>query len=83
MPAKTLYDFAMPVRFQYAAVNSSDTTWLDFYDACKHIFVGTERSSLLLRLELTLEAKGRPGSTQTSTQISNIACPCVLLFVRS
>jgi hypothetical protein len=79
MPAKALYDFQMPVRFHYEAINSSDTTWLDFYDACKHIFTGTERSTLLLRLELTLQARGRPGSTQTSTQISNIACPCAQL----
>lgn len=99
MPAKTLYDFKLPIRFQYDAVNSSDTTCsspfsvpsvpipkltsfhaalfagVDFYDACQHIWTGTVRSTLKLRLELEMQATGRIGTSSTSTQISNIDCP--------
>ncbi|KAL7414432.1 hypothetical protein BDY24DRAFT_385184 [Mrakia frigida] len=73
--AKTITNFNIPVTFSYAAINSSDTTWNNYYTACAHIYTGTVRPTLNVKLTLTSKASGRIGATTVSQQISSIACP--------
>ena len=75
LKAKSQTQIKLPVTFAYAAINASDTTWLDFYDACAHIYPGTVRPTLNIRLHLDIKIAGRPGSSGTSTPISFIECP--------
>ncbi|OXC69131.1 hypothetical protein AYX13_02421 [Cryptococcus neoformans] len=65
----------LPVTFAYSAINTSDTTWNDWYNACGHIWPGTTRSDLKLKLLLKMSIVGLTKKPQTSALISGIACP--------
>ncbi|WWC90773.1 uncharacterized protein L201_005710 [Kwoniella dendrophila CBS 6074] len=65
----------LPVNFAYSAVNTSDTTWNNMYNACGHKWTGTVRPDLKLRLLLKMSIVGLTNHPEISTQISDIACP--------
>ncbi|GFZ49453.1 hypothetical protein JCM24511_07573 [Saitozyma sp. JCM 24511] len=65
----------LPVTFSYTALNTSDTTWNDYYDACGHIWTGTVRPDLKLRLVVQMSILGLVGHPEASTQISDVTCP--------
>ncbi|CED85518.1 hypothetical protein [Phaffia rhodozyma] len=76
-PAKTLKTFEMPLEISYQAVNSTETTWVRWHDACAAIDStgATTRPTLYLRLILVSKATGVVGSSTSSVDISNIVCP--------
>ncbi|EIW67321.1 hypothetical protein TREMEDRAFT_33878 [Tremella mesenterica DSM 1558] len=65
----------LPVEFNYSALNTSDTTWNDLYDACGHLWPGTTRPDLKFRLVLKMSIIGLVTHPEQSTQISDVACP--------
>ncbi|WVQ74862.1 hypothetical protein IAR50_004469 [Cryptococcus sp. DSM 104548] len=65
----------LPVDFSYSAVNTSDTTWNDMYDACGHIWTGTTRTDLKFRLVLEMSIVGLTKKTSTTLEISDVTCP--------
>ncbi|KAI9637345.1 uncharacterized protein MKK02DRAFT_23934 [Dioszegia hungarica] len=66
---------SIPVQFSYSAPNATDTTWNDIYSACGHMWTGTVRPPLRLRLVLTSNIVGLVTKPETSTQISDVTCP--------
>ncbi|WWD18980.1 hypothetical protein CI109_103437 [Kwoniella shandongensis] len=65
----------LPVTFSYSALNTSDTTWNDMYDACGHLWTGTTRPDLKFRLVLRMSIMGLVNHPEQSTQISDVTCP--------
>ncbi|ORX38555.1 hypothetical protein BD324DRAFT_578158 [Kockovaella imperatae] len=65
----------LPVEFSYSALNSSDPTWNNMYNACGHIWPGTNRTGLMLQLELRMSIIGLVTHPFSQTQISNVECP--------
>ena len=80
VPAKKNMQLLLPVTFEYQAVNSSDLTWLHFYDACKNTINNAEgaRPGFGVRVVLEMGIRGRLGKAGTSTQMSGVACPIEL-----
>ncbi|KAJ7626634.1 hypothetical protein DFH06DRAFT_735290 [Mycena polygramma] len=80
LPAKSFPDIQIPLNFSYVATNDSDTTWLNWYDACKNTdrFADGQRPGVRFRLELSMVIMGLPGSYGSSTQVSNANCPIEL-----
>ncbi|CUA68832.1 hypothetical protein RSOLAG22IIIB_03697 [Rhizoctonia solani] len=80
VPAKTYSEIKVPVTFSYEAANSSDITWLNFYNACKSKSQTTDgsRPGLQLRLVLELSIAGLIGKPTAGTQISDANCPIEL-----
>ncbi|KAL0249839.1 hypothetical protein I308_103141 [Cryptococcus tetragattii IND107] len=75
MQHKTQQAVVLPVTFAYSAINTSDTTWNDWYNACGHIWPGTVRSDLKLKLLLKMSIVGLTKKPLTSTLISGVTCP--------
>ncbi|KAG8700247.1 hypothetical protein FRC08_004816 [Ceratobasidium sp. 394] len=80
VPAKAFSAIKVPVTFAYEAANSSDTTWNNFYNACKNKsqVTGGARPGLQLRLVLELSIAGLVGKPTAGTQISDANCPVEL-----
>lgn len=80
VPAKTYAAIQVPVKFAYEAANTSDTTWNNFYNACKSKtqVTGGQRPGLQLRLVLELSIAGLIGKPTAGTQISDANCPIEL-----
>ncbi|KAJ1303261.1 hypothetical protein OPQ81_011458 [Rhizoctonia solani] len=80
VPAKAYTQIKVPVTFSYEAANSSDTTWLNFYNACKNKsqVTGGQRPGLQLRLVLELSIAGLIGKPTAGTQINDANCPIEL-----
>ncbi|KAG8775517.1 hypothetical protein FRC12_001441 [Ceratobasidium sp. 428] len=80
VPAKTFAAIKVPVTFSYEASNTSDTTWNNFYNACKNKsqVTGGQRPGLQLRLLLEMSIAGLIGKPMASTQISDANCPIEL-----
>lgn len=47
----------------------------DVYDSCGHLWPGTTRPDLKLRLELRMSIVGLVGTHFSQTQISDVTCP--------
>ncbi|KAJ7162937.1 hypothetical protein C8R46DRAFT_1101923 [Mycena filopes] len=77
---KAFPDLQIPINFTYSATNDSDTTWLNWYDACKNKdrFADGKRPGVRFRLILQMSILGLPGKHSTSTQVSNANCPIEL-----
>ncbi|WVQ81916.1 hypothetical protein IAT38_004043 [Cryptococcus sp. DSM 104549] len=75
IPHKSQQPVILPVTFEYSAVNTSDTTWNNFYSACGHIWTGTVRPNLKFRLVLKMSIVGLTKKPEMSTQIGDITCP--------
>ncbi|KAJ7046467.1 hypothetical protein C8F04DRAFT_1173402 [Mycena alexandri] len=80
LPAKAFPDVQIPINFTYSATNDSDTTWNNWYDACKNKdrFASGDRPGVRFRLILQMVITGLPGTHTTSTQVSNANCPIEL-----
>ncbi|KAG9119061.1 hypothetical protein FRC07_006096, partial [Ceratobasidium sp. 392] len=80
VPPKTFSAIKVPVTFSYVGVNSSDATWLNFYNACKNKsqVTGGIRPGLQLRLILELSIAGLINKPTAGTQISDANCPIEL-----
>ncbi|CAE7233934.1 unnamed protein product [Rhizoctonia solani] len=80
VPAKAYSEIQVPIKFSYEAGNSSDITWLNFYNACKSKSQVTDgqRPGLQLRLVLELSIAGLIGKPTAGTQINDANCPIEL-----
>ncbi|KAH0586451.1 hypothetical protein H2248_007683 [Termitomyces sp. 'cryptogamus'] len=80
LPAKSFPEILVPLNFTYVASNSSDQTWMNWYNACKSrtLFADGQRDPLKFRLVLDMSILGLPTSHQTSTQVSDASCPIEL-----
>lgn len=81
IPAKQTLNFEFPLNFTYVAQNTSDLTWLTWYDACRNpgLNVNTTRPGLP-RFELILEMNiaGLVGTHGTSLLVEDEPCPVTL-----
>lgn len=64
-----------PVTFSYAAINGTDQTWTNMYDACKHQFTGQVRSAIKLRLEVKQSIIGMVPKPVSQDSLLGITCP--------
>lgn len=64
-----------PVTFSYAAINGTDQTWTNMYDACKHQFTGQVRSAIKLRLEVKQNIVGMIPKPMSQDSLLGITCP--------
>ncbi|KAJ7868723.1 hypothetical protein B0H14DRAFT_2728654 [Mycena olivaceomarginata] len=80
LPAKSFPNIQLPLNFTYVATNDSDTTWVNWYNACqnKGRIASGERPGVRFRLVLDMVILGLPGSYSSSTQVSNANCPIEL-----
>jgi len=75
--AKKFQPVTLPVVFTYAAVNASDTTWIDVHSACvnKQVVPQGVRPGLKLRVTVMAKISGLISTVTASTQIDDVACP--------
>ncbi|BEJ16747.1 hypothetical protein CspHIS471_0601480 [Cutaneotrichosporon sp. HIS471] len=66
---------AFPVTFSYAAINGTDPTWSNMYNACKHLFPGQERSSMKFRVEVKQFIVGMIPNPISTASLLGITCP--------
>lgn len=66
------------VDFFYRGTNTSDTTWLDFYNACAHIYPTTTRPTLSLTVAIQMKIRGVIGTKGSSASLTSINCPIEL-----
>lgn len=64
-----------PVTFKYSALNTSDPTWVNMYQACRFPVPGVERADLKFRLEIQQYIVGMVTHPYISTTILGAACP--------
>lgn len=65
----------LPINVTYSAINSSDTTWSEWYAACGHIWGGASRPSLTVKMILKSSIVGLVTKPETGSQIGDVACP--------
>ncbi|KZT39912.1 hypothetical protein SISSUDRAFT_984096 [Sistotremastrum suecicum HHB10207 ss-3] len=77
VPAKKFFPFTIPVLFNYTAINDTDLTWLDFYNACRNSnqYVNGTRPGVNLKLILDMNIVGLIKTQGSSAQLENVACP--------
>ncbi|KAG8907878.1 hypothetical protein FRB99_001737 [Tulasnella sp. 403] len=77
MPANSWVPLSINMTFAYNAINSSDTTWQMYYQACQNKIaaVNATRPGLNIHLVLDMNIVGLIGSYGASTLINNIECP--------
>lgn len=80
LPAKQFPKFMVPLNFTYVATNSSDQTWLNWYNSCKNkaLYADGNRQALKFRIVLDMGILGLPSDHAASTQISDASCPVEL-----
>ncbi|KAH9932776.1 uncharacterized protein BXZ73DRAFT_89921 [Epithele typhae] len=80
LPAKSLPVIGLNLNFTYSAVNDSDTTWNNWYAACKNkaIYTDNKRPAVQFRLILDMKISGLIGTHSTSTQVTEADCPIQL-----
>jgi len=64
-----------PVKFAYSALNTTDATWMNMYNACKFPWPGVERQALNWRLEIKQHIVGMVPKPTIATSILGPACP--------
>jgi hypothetical protein len=64
-----------PVTFAYAAINGTDPTWSNMYNACKFQFQGQEKPSLKFRLEVKQFIVGMVPKPISTSSLLGITCP--------
>ncbi|KAF9068579.1 hypothetical protein BDP27DRAFT_1326954 [Rhodocollybia butyracea] len=79
-PAKTISSFQLPLNFTYLAVNDTDTTWLNWYNACRNAAndPGGVRPAVKFNIVLNMDIAGLPNKPSVSAPISNANCPIEL-----
>ncbi|KAI1788874.1 hypothetical protein LXA43DRAFT_610099 [Ganoderma leucocontextum] len=80
VPAKQFPVINLNLNFTYSAVNDSDITWNNWYNACKNkaVVSGGIRPSVQFRLVLDLDIAGLVGKQSASTEVTDGACPIEL-----
>ncbi|KAJ3771313.1 hypothetical protein FB446DRAFT_645457 [Lentinula raphanica] len=81
-PAKALSSFQLPLNFTYSAVNTSDTTWTNWYDACRNAANDVDGvrpgKYPLFTIKLDMDIAGLPNKPSTQASVSNANCPVEL-----
>jgi hypothetical protein len=80
IPAKTFQVVNLPITFSYIASNDTETTWVNWYDACinpQNAPNGT-RPGLNFQLVVQMTIAGLPGTSSASTQVNGANCPVTL-----
>lgn len=80
VPGKVFTRLLLPLNFTYVATNDSDTTWTNWYNACKNaaLYANDTRPGLRFNLILNMKIYGLVGSYQTSTVVTSGTCPIEL-----
>jgi hypothetical protein len=65
----------LPVNVTYSAINTTDTTWSDWYNACGHIWSGTQRPSLSVRMVVQSKVVGLVTTPEAGAVVGDVACP--------
>ncbi|WFC97534.1 hypothetical protein MYAM1_000248 [Malassezia yamatoensis] len=79
IPGKKQTDLNIPIYFNYHSLNSTgDDIQLAFQDACAHPYLGVQRTSLDLSIDIILDIQAVPGTHKTSLGLTSYACPWVL-----
>ncbi|KAI0076716.1 hypothetical protein K474DRAFT_1662590 [Panus rudis PR-1116 ss-1] len=80
VPAKSFPRIELPLNFTYVAVNDTDQTWVNFYNACRNkaAVQDGKRSPLQFRLLLDIDIAGLVGHRSASTQVTDAPCPIEL-----
>jgi len=79
-PAQSFPAILLPINFTYITSNTSDQTWLNWYNACRNaqFYPGSTRPSLKFRLVLEMNILGLPGQHGSTSQTSDASCPVEL-----
>lgn len=77
-PGRATTPTLIDVTFNYRGRNDSDTTWVDFYNACAHKYSTVERPNLDLNIVLEMKVRGLVGTKKTSTTMKDVVCPIEL-----
>ncbi|KAF8817047.1 hypothetical protein BYT27DRAFT_7204841 [Phlegmacium glaucopus] len=80
LPAQSFPAVLLPLNFTYVTSNTSDQTWMNWYNACrnKQFSSGGIRPSLRFRLVLDMDIQGLPGHHAASSQVTDAGCPIEL-----
>ncbi|EJD50892.1 hypothetical protein AURDEDRAFT_112016 [Auricularia subglabra TFB-10046 SS5] len=80
LKAKSSIAMLFPLHWEYSAVNTSDLTWLEFYNACNNHVNHPDgvRPGFDVRVIIEMKIRGLVTQAGTSTQISGVACPIEL-----
>jgi len=78
--AKTFSNLNLPLNFSYVAVNTSDITWTNWYNACKNpsLVTGGVRPGVSFHLDIFMTISGLIGTHSAATQVTSTACPIEL-----
>lgn len=77
-PANKFVDYSFPVTFNYTAVNQSDITWNDIYNACRNPATepgGKPRPPISLHVEFFMSIIGLVSKSSTSLVVTSAPCP--------
>ncbi|KAI0754465.1 hypothetical protein C8Q80DRAFT_1266090 [Daedaleopsis nitida] len=80
VPAHDFPVINLNLNFTYNAINDSDTTWNNWYNACRNKgnYVDNKRPAVQFRLILDMDIVGLIGTKSTSTTVNDGACPIEL-----
>jgi hypothetical protein len=80
LPAHRFPEILLPLNFTYVADNSSDTTYQNWYAACKNtkLYADGSRPPLQFRLVIAMDIVGLPTTQSASTQVTDANCPIEL-----
>ncbi|KAG8994338.1 hypothetical protein FRB94_012923 [Tulasnella sp. JGI-2019a] len=78
--AKAYVPVMINMTFAYEGINTSDTTWNLYYDACKNSiqYPNGTRPGLNVRLILEMDIVGLVGKQGATTLINQVPCPIML-----
>ncbi|GJJ15521.1 hypothetical protein Clacol_009799 [Clathrus columnatus] len=77
-PAGKFIDYSFPITFNYTAVNQSDPTWNDVYNACRNPATepgGGPRPPIAFRVELFMSIIGLVKTQGTGLTVTSASCP--------
>jgi hypothetical protein len=75
MPRGKAIPVKFPVKFAYTALNSSDVTWWNMYNACQYQWNGVTRDVLNWRLEIKESIVGMVPHPTIATTLVGAVCP--------
>ncbi|KAL5519775.1 hypothetical protein ACEPAG_1435 [Sanghuangporus baumii] len=77
LSAKKIHEVQLPLNITYLAINDTDRTWVNWYDACRNaaLYTDGKRPGVDMKVQLDLKIAGLIGSRRKTAQITNVACP--------
>lgn len=80
LAAKSFPIIEVPINFTYIAINDSDITWNDWYDACRNPATNANntRPPLQFNFDLDLWIVGLIGKRSASSAVTEADCPITL-----